>query len=48
MFWIFRCKKIETSKFGFKLKKEIHVFSESQYIALTKLKQLRYYVKQLN
>ena len=40
-------KNIEITKVGFKLKKEIPVYSQEQYTVLAKLKQLRYYVKQL-
>ena len=40
--------KIEINEIGFSTKKkEIPVISQTQYIVLAKLKQLRYYVKQL-
>ena len=45
----FNNDKIEINKIGFKNKKEeIEVISQSRYTVLSKLKQLRYYVKQLS
>ena len=44
----FNKNEIEINKIGFKnIKKEIPVISQTQYTVLAKLKQLRYYVKQL-
>ena len=40
-------KDIEITEVGLRLKKEIPVYSQEQYTVLAKLKQLRYYVKQL-
>ena len=47
VFGYLNIKKIEITEVGFKLKKEIPVYSQEQYTVLAKLKQLRYYVKQL-
>ena len=40
-------KDIEITEVGLRKKKEIPVYSQQQYTVLAKLKQLRYYVKQL-
>ena len=40
-------KNINTTEVEFKFKKEIPVYSQEQYTALAKLKQIRYYVKQI-
>ena len=40
-------KNIEIIEVDFQLKKEIPVYSQEEYTVLAKLKQLRYYVKQL-
>ena len=47
VFGYLNLKKIEVTEVSFKLKEEIPVFSQEQYTILAKLKQLRYYVKQL-
>ena len=47
IFGYLNLKDIEVTQVGFKLKKEIPVYSQEQYTVLAKLKQLRYYVKQL-
>ena len=47
VFGYLNLKKIEVAEVSFKLKEEIPVFSQEQYTILAKLKQLRYYVKQL-
>ena len=47
VFGYINVKEVEVNQVGFKLKKEIPVFSQEQYTVLAKLKQLRYYVKQL-
>ena len=39
--------EIEITEVGFRTKKEIPVYSQEEYTVLAKLKQLRYYVKQL-
>ena len=47
IFGYLNIKEVEVNKVEFKLKKEIPVYSQEQYTVLAKLKQLRYYVKQL-
>ena len=47
IFGYLNIKEVEANKVEFKLKKEIPVYSQEQYTVLAKLKQLRYYVKQL-
>ena len=47
IFGYLNLKEIDVNQVGFKLKKEIPVYSQEQYTVLAKLKQLRYYVKQL-
>ena len=47
VFGYLNLKKIEVTEVSFKLKEEIPVFSQEKYTILAKLKQLRYYVKQL-
>ena len=40
-------EKVEATEVGFQTKKEIPVYSQQEYTVLAKLKQLRYFVKQL-
>ena len=47
IFGYLRLKDIIVNQVGFKFKKEIPVHSQEQYTVLAKLKQLRYYVKQI-
>ena len=48
VFGYLNMKKIEIAEVGFKLSKEIPFYSQEQYTVLARLKQLRYYVKQLS
>ena len=46
-FGYLNAKDIEITEVGLRIKNEIPVYSQQQYTVLAKLKQLRYYVKQL-